>query len=324
MDASNVGNDWSIQHDKPATVDRLGYTPYVEALAESLSGENVNTPLTVGIYGPWGTGKSSFMYLLTERLKKLGYDHCIHFEAWQFDGKDEVWKALILTIIRYLQGVQRKSETPDIDFENKVSNLITGVTKLALNKAMKSWTGGTVNFDQIVSFWTKEENDITQFLNSFRDTFAEVRDSIIEKSLVPDDNIYILIDDLDRCTPESCIEVFEAVKLFFDMQRCVFVVGVDAAIVQKGIEFKYNGNLNIRGQDYLEKLIQLPFNLPRVDEEEFKKFAEEICLGAGINNKLTTKIISLASDGNPRQVKQLANCLGLVSRVAVGLAETHN
>ena len=113
-------------------------------------------------------------------------------------------------------------------------------------------------------------------VRSFRERFAEMlRDCKIE-------SLVILIDDLDRCSPERIIENLEAIKLFLNVEHTAFVIGADRRIVRHAIEWRYqqNGNLpdldaETREQlvkDYLEKLIQIPYRLPRLSPAEIESY----------------------------------------------------
>ena len=68
--------------------------------------------------------------------------------------------------------------------------------------------------------------------------------------------------------------VLEAMKLFFDLEGCVFVLGIDREVVQKGIEHKYERSISIRGLDYIEKMIQLPFSLPPIGDDAFRSYVD--------------------------------------------------
>ena len=54
-----------------------------------------------------------------------------------------------------------------------------------------------------------------------------------------ENRLVVFIDDLDRCMPEKAIEVLEAIKLFLDVQGCIFVLGLDQEVIARGIELKY-------------------------------------------------------------------------------------
>ena len=301
--------------DKPRNRDLLGYEPYVRAVAELLKGDNLETPFTLGIYGPWGTGKSTFMHLLNNELAAVGLN-TVWFEPWQFEDKEEVWKALILTVIQYLEKLNNEADTPALEQSRKLTSLVKGVGKLALDKAIRSLSSDLTNLDELASLYAENTRDNTQFINTFRLEFEEVKAEILgTNESNPGKRLIIFVDDLDRCTPESCITVLEAIKLFFDLDECVFVLGIDSEVVQKGVEYRYKDSIKIRGQDYLEKIIQLPFSLPPISEDSFQTFFDHSTKNFQFDDN-SKKLIIRASGQNPRRAIRLSNCLNLVKKVA--------
>ena len=111
-------------------------------------------------------------------------------------------------------------------------------------------------------------------VRAFREKFA----SLLKDSNI--DSLVVLIDDLDRCSPERIIENLEAIKLFLNVERTAFVIGADPRIVRHAIAWKYKDNKgdSIEGEaptivtDYLEKLIQLPYRLPRLSPAEIETY----------------------------------------------------
>jgi predicted KAP-like P-loop ATPase len=69
----------------------------------------------------------------------------------------------------------------------------------------------------------------------------------------------VFVDDLDRCTPEKALEVLESIKAFFDIKGIVYVIGMDSASIDHIINQKYGKNSKIKGIDYLDKIVRLPF-----------------------------------------------------------------
>ena len=99
--ASSVG-------DSAAAVDKLGFELYVNALADFLVAPNTRAPLTCSIEGSWGSGKSSFMLQLRNRLKTIAPNsRSIEFNAWKYDKQEELWAAFALNLARSL-----RSQTP--------------------------------------------------------------------------------------------------------------------------------------------------------------------------------------------------------------------
>ncbi|WP_299621028.1 P-loop NTPase fold protein [Pelagibius sp.] len=317
--------------DGAHTVDLLGYQPYVDALVEVLAQQDLQTPFAVGVFGRWGTGKSTFMNLLREplsieeRAKKgeTGGFHCVVFHPWQFEEKEEVWKALLLSVIRYLEAVEARRTTRGEDEARKIKEtlrtLALSVGRLALNKTIHSMTSGVLTFDQMIEAYSKTARENANFINTFRKQFGELKKQILAGGEGDIARLFVFVDDLDRCTPDNCIMVLEAIKLFFDLQECVFILGIDREVVQRGIEQKYKDSIGIHGQDYLDKLIQLPFSLPPIQPKTFKRFVETMTRDFDFSEEIRQLIVR-AADGNPRLAKRLSNCLQLTRTVARRLA----
>jgi hypothetical protein len=95
--ASSVG-------DSAAAVDELGFELYVNALADFLVAPNTRAPLTCSVEGSWGSGKSSFMLQLKNRLKAVApTSRTIEFNAWKYDKQEELWAAFALKVTRSLR-----------------------------------------------------------------------------------------------------------------------------------------------------------------------------------------------------------------------------
>jgi sulfatase modifying factor 1 len=123
--------------------------------------------------------------------------------------------------------------------------------------------------------------------------------------------LVIFVDDLDRCLPEKTVQVLEAIKLFLDKQGCVFVLGADAEIVRQAVETHYK-NTGITGEsakDYLEKIIQLRFDLPLILDAAMENYLR----AQGVKEAMLQrwKALVAAAEVNPRRVKSVINDLNL-------------
>ena len=300
--------------DHASLEDLLGYGPYVLSLEKLLTQPSVATPFAVGVFGPWGTGKSSFMLQLHERLEQGGLP-AVWFQPWLFDEKEEVWKALILSILQYLED-----KTQDKKQLARIKSLVVGVGKIALNQVISKSTGLDLTVEQISQAYSSTSSDNTRFINTFRRDFSQVKDAVLSSDSHSHSRLYVFVDDLDRCTPENCVRVLEAIRLFFDLEGCLFILGIDQEVVQKGIEIKYDQRLQMRGRDYLDKLIQLPFTLPPISEKSFDSFVRVTTAPFRFQAQ-SKELIALASERNPRRVKRLSNCLELLRTAARSMAD---
>lgn len=93
----------SVLSDQPAQKDALDFDSFAQALHTLIVDENTKTPLTLGIFGRWGTGKTTLMYMLNENLEKDGLI-TIWFNAWQYSKEDELWAAFLQSIINKIEG----------------------------------------------------------------------------------------------------------------------------------------------------------------------------------------------------------------------------
>ncbi len=226
-----------------------------------------------------------------------------------------------------------------IDWDKLLKGSIMGITHLSLSalpgvgavlgkmmeKAQEQITGQDINtiFEAIQRERRKIYREHVRSLEQFQQKFEEL---VQEEVLAKDRRLVIFIDDLDRCLPEKAIEVLEALKLFLDVPGCVFFLGVDRKVIQDGIRVKYKGflvnsddpaaagrRIPITGDDYLEKIVQLPFHLLPLDEARVEQFIKTsgIELPAGCAD-----IFAAGLEANPRKVKRTLNIFRLLHALA--------
>lgn len=280
------------------TSDRFGFGPFVNLLEDAIC-DTESLPFTVGIFGEWGTGKTSLMHILCQRLKSQGYK-TIWFNPWKYDNKEELWTALIRSIILELYN-----ETPNKDLKEKAWNLVKEISWLALKSGIPTATSGIISqhkverLREIMATQSVREHN---FINKFESNFSE----LIVDFLGENDRLIIFIDDLDRCVPENAITVLESLKLYLDNPHCVFVLGMDRAIIELGIRHRYGGDIKLSGREYLEKIVQLPFFLPPIP---FKNLQDTLKSQSNAT-EYTTQIWDLLRyglGGNPRKAKRFVN-----------------
>jgi hypothetical protein len=96
----------AVVGDAASRIDALGFEPYVKALAAFLTSSKTKPPLTVSIEGEWGSGKSSFMLQLRERIRNetdAPRSYFVEFNAWQYEKEEALWAAFALNFVRAMR-----------------------------------------------------------------------------------------------------------------------------------------------------------------------------------------------------------------------------
>ena len=171
----------------------------------------------------------------------------------------------------------------------------------------------------------KFHRDQLVFMEQFEGEFRQA----LKKTLGEDGRLIVFVDDLDRCLPEKAVEVIEAIKLFLEVKQTVFVLGMDVEVIVKGIEAYYKGlfqgqtfgqtGMPISGNDYLQKIVQIPFQLPPLIMVELDRFImsldEMSPEGTGLS-EMTRKVFTAGLQPNPRQIKRTLNIFRLLKKIA--------
>ena len=100
-----------VLSDQPTIDDAFGYQKAAAILADIIVSDKTETPFTIGVFGEWGTGKTSLLKMIEAKVKQLDNYHTIWFDPWRYDEKHTIQAALIQTILAKMDGDPRKSET---------------------------------------------------------------------------------------------------------------------------------------------------------------------------------------------------------------------
>ena len=155
-----------------------------------------------------------------------------------------------------------------------------------------------------------------QFMEQFQQRFENIIENYYYKK---DKKVVIFIDDLDRCLPNKALEILEAIKLFLDVKGCIFVLGIDISVIDDIVQRKYKNR--IKGRDYLEKIIQLSFNLPPLSDTEIENFIKEMDVPDFYKTKPYNNMITKGVKNNPRKIKRLINIIELQRKLAMSIQE---
>jgi KAP family P-loop domain len=307
--------------DNPATEDTLGFSQMATVLHKVIR-DTPYHPFTIGIFGEWGSGKSTLMTLIQKDLQRDGIK-TVWFNAWKYDTKEVIWNALIQEIFYTMQRdreIQTRANAKD--FTEQVAHAAAELAKYAAKVATRFIPGGIIKEEDVdgvlEALRPPNANDaLFDFINGFESTFDQLVKDYVGN---PDRYLVIFIDDLDRCLPENAITVMEALKLYLDKASCVFIIGAERSIIEEGIKKRYGDNPRLSGKDYLEKIIQLPFTIRRIEPESALSLLDpyDMILPYRSDVALRTLIVQ-GTECNPRRMKRFVNTFWVLTEIASDL-----
>ena len=298
--------------DKPVSnlaEESLGVKDYMQALYEFIV--TCETPMTISIQADWGAGKTSMMNLVKAKLEEEKTE-TIWFNTWQFSqfnmGND--------LPISLLGQFAKKFDAEEKSTIKKSLNILKKSSKvLATTIADKALSGAG---DVVGAMLDDPNMDSSETIIALKEELSKAVAQKINNS--NSDRVVIFIDDLDRLVPEKAVELLETMKLFLDIQGCVFVLAIDYNVVVKGLEKKFGVSVDdTKGKSFFDKIIQLPFNLP-VAQYDVSKYFKELLQGKfDYQEEDVETFVKLANSSvgfNPRSMKRLFNSLQLLKMVA--------
>ena len=310
--------------DQPARIDMFGIGNYISGLCSFIT--DCDTPMTIAIQGDWGSGKTSVMEMIKDKIDKEAV-HCVWFNTWQFsqfNTVDSLPLALIETIVKEL-GIDGGEPVEKMRGGiGRLSSVMANVGKRALYIGSDILLGGTTTAEIKNKIEKTEENaggdkSVSDTISTLKERFQECVDVAVQANNVS--RILVFIDDLDRLQPLHAVELLEVLKIFLDCEKCVFVLAIDYNVVVSGVKSKYGADFNVaKGRSFFDKIIQVPFKMPvaQYDISSFVKKTFEDMTAAKYDDRDIKNYVSLINcsiGSNPRSMKRLFNSYLLLLKV---------
>lgn len=326
--------EFRILLDEPAVNPELGFKEYGQALSEII--RHSPPRFAIGIFGDWGSGKTTLMRHIYSLIETDPGIVPVWFNAWRYEREQHLIVPMLDVLRESLQiwaGKTRRIKTAkDTAHQAAATMARAGRALLAGFKASGSVLGVDIDLDPGKILDSLEGNDADKKLSFYHASFNAMRDAISEFSDKGAQRIVIFVDDLDRCLPANALEVLESMKLLFDMQGFVFVLGLNKDIIERAIKLKYfTPGLDvedippINGADYVKKIFQVPFGLPVINLEQLQTYFTSIVddndlpddQQADLRDVVQRHLTYLSEDGavNPREVKRFINSYTLQAKM---------
>lgn len=282
-----------------------------------------DTPLTIGLQGEWGSGKTSLMYLLREQLQssQVATAWVNTWEYSMFRGANETTPAVLQGLLIKLKEACGDQWTLDDEAKEKWRSVVRFAGALG-NQLLASKTG----LDAKAAIGeASNERGSAQTMTDIADLkagIADVIDKLITDPKNPFKRVVFFVDDLDRINPTDAVEVLEALKNVFDIPHCIFLLAIDYDVVVKGLEGKFGPKTEENEREFrsfFDKIIQLPFSMPTgtYDIENFlvaklKDLGIELKEG---RQELFAKVVKYTVGYNPRSLKRYINSFSLLNSI---------
>jgi len=290
--------------DKESQLDYLNFSDIAEAAVDVI-GNAALRPVSIGVFGDWGAGKSSLLkqiehQLLATHPKSL----VVTFDAWLYQGYDDARAALLEVIAEKLDEAAKN----DASLLEKTGSLLKRVNVLrtlgVLGEGAALVAGlptgrliaQSIAFaGKVFSSGQEQESSPTELLTEGQEILGkttEVGQGLL-KAMKPstppkeiaafrklygeilselDTTLVVFIDNLDRCLPKNTIQTLEAIRLFLFLPNTAFVIAADEDMIRDAVAHEYEGLSERHRIDYLDKLIQVPLHVPRASVADIRAY----------------------------------------------------
>ncbi len=292
---------WS---DKESDKDYLNFGEVSNLAVDILMTPDM-LPVSIGILGNWGAGKSSLLRLIEQQIEKQDQEYMvINFDAWLYQGYDDARVSLLEVIARKLDATAKGNET----LLQKTKNLLSRVNTFramgllaegialahgvptgglfykgvsAIEKVLSSVQGkDDINKEDFKDLQKTAKEGMETFnglikkvppttppqqIDAFRKEYGEILKEI-GKPLI------VIIDNLDRCLPVNAIHTLEAIRLFLFLPKTAFIIAADEEMIREAVAEYFKGTSNRHQIDYIDKLIQVPIRVPRTGIREIRSY----------------------------------------------------
>ena len=242
--------------------DLLGRHSFAKALAKAILSYKQNDSISVGLFGEWGSGKTSIINMTLEEIKSISTKNkslIIKFNPWNFSDQNQLIQqffnelSLVLckddsaakhvkigrTIQKYARFFEPFDYVPTVSFIGKIAKALKGVGR-ATEKAGE-----------------EESKNLSTVKGELNSLLNEI-----------DTKVVIVIDDIDRLNNTEIRQIFQLVKSLADFPKTIYLLSFDKNVVINALKKVQEGS----GNDYLEKVIQVPFEIPQISKQEVEHF----------------------------------------------------
>ena len=250
--------------DKPIKIgseDLLGRSFFSKQLAKALYECDASDGLVIGLFGKWGSGKTSVLNMTMNEIKKMAEESenkplIVTFSPWNYSDKDNLTRLFFRRLITRIEGQDNQAKKKELGKKlKKYVNVLDGLAFVpvfgnALAAVLKGFARDWVNKLLEVPDLDKAKEDL---------------EAILKES---NQKIMVVIDDIDRITNSQIRDIFHLAKQVGNFPNIVYILSMDREIVCRALQEIHN----VDGHEYLEKIIQIPFEVPQMHKDKVRDY----------------------------------------------------
>lgn len=259
---SSFGADRAITR---TSEDKFGRAYFAKRVAVTIGDRLDPSSLIVGLYAPWGDGKTSVLNFIREELAAYPLVTCVTFNPWRFDNEAALLEGFFTTLAAELEA-KLTTRAEDI---GKLLKQYSGLLKL-----------GHPGLSDVASTAGHRLSSVS---------LEVMRDRISGQLSANHIRVVVLIDDIDRMEKSEIQAIFRLVKLTADFENTAYILAFDERMVASAIGERYSSagsNPSDAGRSFLEKIVQVPLHLPRPKKEKLRSYCFELLYAAVADAKL--------------------------------------
>ncbi|MDO1557935.1 P-loop NTPase fold protein [Brevundimonas sp. 2R-24] len=294
---SETARGVTVQADRPINRiadDRFDRAPFAVQIAKVIAGRQDPSSLVVGLYGPWGDGKTSVLSMTREALAAYPDVISMEYNPWFYGSSTE---AITRSFFKSLSETLEKSRLLSRD---------------NIGQLMSTLGRSVPHAGEAVAA-------VGELLGS--ETLTDTRDRVSEILRRHKKKIVVFIDDIDRLDRADIQTLFKLVRLSGGFDHTTYVLAFDEEVVAEALGEAYGTGGAVAGRRFLEKIVQVPLHLPPASPEKLRQHVFAACdrvisengleLAAGQNIELGNGLVEGigAALKTPRQVKLFDNAI---------------
>jgi hypothetical protein len=266
---------------KSSHEDRFGRSEFAKRIASVIASRREASSIVLGVYGPWGEGKTSVLNMVIEELKSHSNSVAVRFNPWRFSDETQLLHNFFSVLAEKL-GARLKTPGENVsEMFKRYSGLLAAIPYM---KEVANAVGSLPTAD-----------------------LEELKDRLEDGLGKAETRIVVVMDDIDRLDKEEIQAVFKLVKLSADFPNTAYILAFDEQMVSAALAEKY-GSFEA-GRSFLEKIVQVPLRLPPADSEALRRITFE---GVGAALELAEMELS------ERQIRSFVRLFGLAFQEAMG------